>query len=312
MVDDLLDVARITQGIIFLQKKTVDLSNVIAQAVEMVQPLLQEKQHQLSVVSGFQPLCVSGDAARLVQCVSNILTNAAKYTDTGGRIRVELRGESSVALIEVEDNGCGIPEDLLPRIFDLFVQGERSLDRAKGGLGIGLPVVKKLVEMHGGTISARSAGWGKGATFEIRLPRVATPEKNPQHSEWVSISRKRIFIVDDNVDAAETLASLLEMDGHEVRAVTSAKAALEHIESFRPDIALLDIGLPEINGYELLGRLRQKSALQNVRFIAVTGYGRTEDRERIHRAGFESHLIKPVSISALNKAMIGNSNGITG
>jgi CheY-like chemotaxis protein/two-component sensor histidine kinase len=307
MVDDLLDVARITQGHISLRRQPVELSSVVAQGVETTDRLLRDKQHQLSIVSSFRPVYVSGDAARLAQCVSNLVSNAAKYTDNGGRIRVETRAEGSTAMIEVSDNGIGISESLMPRIFELFVQGDQSLDRAQGGLGIGLPVVRRLVEMHGGRISAYSAGVGKGSKFEIRLPRIETPATAGKEIEPANVPSRRIFIVDDNADAAETLASLLEMDGHEVQAVKSSKEAIERIESFKPDIALLDIGLPEIDGYDLLRRLRAIPALRDVRFIAVTGYGRPEDRQRIRQAGFESHLVKPVSMSMLARALIGNT-----
>lgn len=308
MVDDLLDLARITQGIISLQRETVELSSVVTQGIEMVQPLLLEKHHQLSVVSNLRPLYVSGDTARLAQCISNLLTNAAKYTEPGGRIRVETRAEGPFIIIEIEDNGCGISDTLMPRIFDLFVQGDQTLVRAQGGLGIGLPVVKQLVEMHGGTVSARSHGIGTGATFQIRLRQAEPPLFTSQESEPINIPSRRIFIVDDNVDAADSLAALLEMDGHDVQVATSSKAALEKIESFKPDIGLLDIGLPDLNGYELLRRFRTNPALQGVTFIAITGYGRAEDRERIRQAGFEGHLVKPVSISALNNALMINTD----
>jgi CheY-like chemotaxis protein len=253
-------------------------------------------------------LYVFGDAARLAQCVSNLLNNAAKYTDPGGRIRIETREEGPFAIIEVVDNGCGISETLLPRIFDLFVQGDQTLDRAQGGLGIGLQVVRKLVEMQGGEVYAFSAGIGKGATFQIRLPQIERAQIVAQSEEASSIPPKRIFIVDDNQDAAEALAGLLQLEGHEVQVATSPKEALERMEAFRPEVALLDIGLPEMNGYELLRKLQSSPALQKVRFIAVTGYGQSDDRERVRDAGFESHLVKPVSMSALARALIGPSS----
>jgi|SRR5579871_3010857 len=306
MVDDLLDVARITQGRISLERRPVDLSSAVAQSVETVDPLLSEKRHQLSIISGPRPLYVRGDAARLAQCISNLVNNAAKYTDPGGRIRVETRAEGSTAVIEVSDNGCGISEELLPRIFELFVQGDQSLDRARGGLGIGLLVVKRLVEMHGGNITAHSAGADTGATFTIRLPRIEPERSVDAQAEPLAAPPRRIFIVDDNQDAAESLAELLRLDGHEVAAVKSPAEALARIESFKPDAALIDIGLPEINGYQLLKRLRSMPALAGVRFIAVTGYGRAEDRNLIRRAGFDDHLVKPVSLPALTRALIGN------
>jgi signal transduction histidine kinase/ActR/RegA family two-component response regulator len=304
MVDDLLDVARISQGNISLRREIIDLSGVVAQGVETVDPLLIEKRHQLSIEFCFRPLYVSGDADRLAQCVSNLVSNAAKYTDPEGRIRIEVRAEGSFAVVEVADNGCGIPDTLLPRIFELFVQGDQTLDRAQGGLGIGLPVVKKLVEMHGGSVSARSRGPGEGASFEMRLPQVAPATATLPKGARNKVPPRRVFIVDDNADAAESLAALLQLDGHEVQTATSSRDALERMESFKPDVALLDIGLPQMNGYDLQRRLREIPALQAVRFIAVTGYGRPEDRGRIRQAGFEDHLIKPVSIPALNRALL--------
>jgi signal transduction histidine kinase/DNA-binding response OmpR family regulator len=308
MVEDLLEVARITQGRITLQRETIELSVVISQGLETVAPLLREKQHQISIVSSRRPLYVSGDATRLAQCVSNLLSNAAKYTDPGGQIRIETREEGSFAIIEVADNGCGISEMLLPRIFELFVQGDQTLDRAQGGLGIGLPVVKKLVSMHGGEVYAFSAGIGKGATFQIRLPQTEQEQITAEPEEATSILPKRIFIVDDNQDAVEALAGLLQLEGHEVEFATSSKEALKRMEAFKPEVALLDIGLPEMNGYELLRHLRALSALQQVRFIAMTGYGQAEDREKARDAGFESHLVKPVSMPALARALIGPSS----
>jgi len=303
MVDDLLDVARISQGRISLRRQTIDLSSVVARGVETIRPLLLEKHHQLSIEANFRPIYVSGDADRLAQCVSNLVSNAVKYTDPGGRIRIEVRAEGPFAVVEVADNGCGIPDALLPRIFDLFVQGDRTLDRAQGGLGIGLPVVKKLVEMHGGSVTARSRGVGRGASFEFRLSQVTPTPATSTTTAPINTPPRRIFIVDDNVDAAESLATLLQLDGHEVQTAWSSKDAPERMESFKPDIALLDIGLPEMNGYELLRRLREVPVLQTVIFIAITGYGRAEDRERIRQAGFEGHLIKPVSITALNRVL---------
>ncbi len=312
MVDDLLDVARITQGLITLRRQRVELAGVVGQGVETVEPMLRERRHQLAIVSSLRPLYVHGDAARLAQCVSNVVSNAARYTDAGGRIRIEIRAEGADAVIEVADNGCGISPALLPRIFDLFVQGDRTLDRAQGGLGIGLPVVRKLIEMHGGSVRARSPGVGKGATFELRLPQVEAPPAEPEEQRPLEVAPRRIFIVDDNVDAAEALAELLRLDGHQVQTAHSSKEALQRIEAFKPDIALLDIGLPEMNGYELLQRLKTAPALNRLRFIAITGYGQIEDRDRVRAAGFESHLIKPVSMPALAAALSGKADSSEG
>jgi signal transduction histidine kinase/FixJ family two-component response regulator len=306
LVDDLLDVSRITQGRIDLQRETLDLSRVIAQALETVEPLIREKRHRVFITTSYQALYVSGDFVRLAQCFINLLTNAAKYTDVGGQIRIETRAEEGSAVIDVMDSGVGMSPELLPRVFDLFVQSDRTLDRSQGGLGIGLSVVKRLVEMHGGEVGARSAGVGHGSTFEVRLPLVTPTAATHPEAEATKAAPRRVFIVDDNVDAADTLAMLLELEGHEVRAVHNPGDAIEQIESFRPDVALVDIGLPDIDGYELVQRLRQRPAMAAVRFVAVTGYGQLEDRRRVRDAGFDDHLVKPVSMPALVRTLIGS------
>lgn len=302
LVDDLLDVGRITQGRIHLRREPLELGGVIAQAVETVSPLMQEKGHQLTVVSSGEPLYVNGDLTRLVQCVGNVLANAAKYTDQSGKIRVEARGEDSHAVVEVTDNGSGIAPDLLPRVFDLFMQSDRTLDRAQGGLGIGLSIVKRLIEMHHGQVTARSAGLGRGATFEMRLPRITRPQERPEEPV-IKVDAQRILIVDDNADAAQTLALLLASSGHATCVALSSEEALECAESFAPQVALLDIGLPRMNGYELAQRFRGAPKLNAVRLIALTGYGQAEDRERALAAGFDDHLVKPVDLSALDRAL---------
>jgi PAS domain S-box-containing protein len=299
LVDDLLDVARVTRGRIELQRSTLEIDRVVSQALETVEPLLREKQHRISASSSDGPLYVQGDLARLVQCVSNLLTNAVKFTNPGGDIQVQTRLRGDSVCVAVTDNGAGIARELLPRIFDLFVQGQRTLDRAQGGLGIGLPVVKKLMEMHGGRVSAFSAGVGQGATFELCLPRAETPITAATANTTSSAGGSRIFIVDDNPDGANSLSLLLELEGHQTEAVHSSQEALERIEAFHPDYALLDIGLPGIDGYELLQRLQQRPALANATFVAVTGYGQAGDRERIRRAGFHAHLVKPVNLPEL-------------
>ncbi|HJS92447.1 MAG TPA: ATP-binding protein [Steroidobacteraceae bacterium] len=306
LVDDLLDIGRITQGRIHLKRCSLELGSVIAQAIETVEPLLRQKQHQVSIVSSYQPLYVNGDFARLVQCVVNLLTNAAKYTDQEGQIRIVTRAESSWAVIEISDTGVGIAPELLPEIFDLFVQSDRTLDRAQGGLGIGLSVVKRLIEMHGGEVSAQSAGLGHGSSFVIRLPRGARPEAAAR-VESVKSPPRRVLIVDDNVDAANALAMLLSYTGHEAQVAYSGREALARIESFQPDVALLDIGLPEMDGYELASRLRAHPRFAATRLLALTGYGQSEDRARSREAGFEDHLVKPVDLAALERALAGKA-----
>ncbi len=309
LVDDLLDVARITQGRIELRRRPLELAGVIAHAIETVGPLLREKRHAVLSTPSYEPLHVSGDPARLIQCVANILTNAAKYTDAGGEIRIRTWKEGAEAVVTVSDNGAGISSALLPRLFDLFVQSDRTLDRAQGGLGIGLAVVKRLVEMHDGRVSAASPGVGRGATFEIRLPVIDPARNTSTVSTPAKAPRRRVLIVDDNRDAADSLAMLLELDGQEARAVYTAREALEHAASFETDVVLLDIGLPEMDGYEVARRIRALPTGRHVRLVAVTGYGQAEDRQRALAAGFDDHLVKPVEFSALAETLFQAGDG---
>jgi signal transduction histidine kinase/ActR/RegA family two-component response regulator len=299
LVDDLLDVSRITQGRIELQRQPLELSQVITQAMESVEPLIREKRHKVFVASGYGPLYVNGDSARLVQCISNILTNSAKYTDDGGQIRVDVHEEHEWAVIEITDNGVGIPRELLPQIFDLFVQSARSLDRSQGGLGIGLSVVQRLIEMHGGSVSAHSDGPGHGARFEVRLPRTEAPHDKNQREKAPKGPARRILIVDDNEDAANSLALLLRFEGHTVESVYTPEDAIDSARSFAPQIILLDIGLPGMDGYEVARRVR--AAGNTARLVALTGYGQAEDVERALAAGVNSHLVKPVDLQVLRR-----------
>lgn len=299
LVDDLLDVSRITEGRIELRRAPQELAPILAQARESVEPLIREKRHMLLVSSSDEPLYVNGDHARLVQSVANVLTNAAKYTDPGGEIRLELQREDAHATIRVSDTGIGIPRELVPRVFDLFVQGDRSLDRSQGGLGIGLSVVKRLIEMHDGSVSAFSEGPGQGSVFEIRLPLIDAPADAQIDSPARRIEAKRILIVDDNVDAANSLAEMLQIDGHITETVYCGKDALACAFAQPPDVVLLDIGLPDMNGYEVASRIRP--GLSSVQLIALTGYGQSEDIRRAQAAGFHAHVIKPVDFDALQR-----------
>lgn len=309
LVDDLLDVSRITQGRIQLKQEPLDLAAVITQAVENVEPQLLAKRHKLTTTCTYgPPFFVNGDFARLVQCVSNVLTNAVKYTDPGGQISIRTHGDQLNAFIEITDTGSGIAPDLLPRIFDLFVQSQHTLDHSEGGLGIGLALVKRLLQMHHGDVCARSEGVGRGSTFEIRLPRIANAAVIK--SEVPSLERhspRRVLIVDDNVDAATSLALLLNFRNHETCVAHNGVDALDCVQSFRPQVAIIDIGLPGMDGYEVAQRLRANPMLHGLRLIALTGYGQTEDRERVHRAGFDDHLVKPVDLASLELSLEGIS-----
>jgi CheY-like chemotaxis protein/anti-sigma regulatory factor (Ser/Thr protein kinase) len=279
----------------------VDLHSIIAQALESVDPLVKQKKHLLTVSSTPGELYVNGDSARLIQCVTNLLTNAVKYTAEGGEIRVEARGALANATISVSDNGIGIPEDLMPRIFGLFVQSARTLDRSEGGLGIGLSVVERLMQMHGGSVEASSSGPGTGSTFELRLPRIdAAAMSVPKPEPLIRVS-KRILVVDDNVDAANSIADLLRLDDNDVSVVHSAGTALKKFSTFRPDVVLLDIGLPDMDGYQVAKWIRGVN--RSVRIVALTGYGRPEDLLRAKESGFDDHLTKPVDFQSLSRVI---------
>jgi len=304
LVDDLLDVSRITQGRVELQMGPVALVDVVAQAVETVEPLMRERRHHFSMATG-RPLRVSGDQARLVQCVANLLTNAAKYTDPEGLIQLQLEEDVSrqEAVITVTDNGVGIPVELQAHMFDLFVQGDRTLDRSQGGLGIGLSLVRRLIEMHQGTVAVFSEGPGQGARFELRLPLLAGDAVHAPPPGVPRLRPRRILVVDDNEDAAASLAMILTLEGHSVAQVHSGPEALHHLSEQPADVALLDIGLPGMSGYELAQRIRAEPAFAGLRLIALTGYGQQEDQARAHEAGFDQHLVKPADPDSLLRAI---------
>jgi signal transduction histidine kinase len=299
LVDDLLDISRIARGRITLDQRPLELGAVIDQAIESVQPIMQEKSHRVMTVKHHIPLYVRGDLSRLVQSFSNLLHNAAKYTDPGGEIRLAMFDVDDEVLVEVRDNGVGISADLLPHVFDLFVQSERTLDRSQGGLGIGLSVVKRLIGMHGGAVTVASSGPGQGATFTVRLPRIAAPAVDLPLSPAPPTRQRRILVVDDNVDAADSLVMLLQLDGHDVEAAYGGAEAIEAVHRRQPQMVFLDIGLPEMDGYEVARRLRMHEFATPLRLIALTGYGQQEDVERSYAAGFNDHLVKPVSAEAL-------------
>ncbi len=304
LVDDLLDVSRIMRGKIALRKEVVELAAVVMRAVETAQPLIEARAHELSVKVDDGAVPLEGDLVRLAQVVSNLLHNAAKYTEPGGRISLEARREGAEVVLCVRDNGVGIPPEVLPHVFDLFVQADRSMARSQGGLGIGLTVVKRLVELHGGRVEARSEGPGRGSEFIVRLPAAEGPKPAPKPRpapDGQPAARRRALVVDDNADAAESLAVLLRSAGHEVRTAYDGPSALAAARDLRPEVVLLDLGLPGMDGCEVARRLRQLEGLQGALLVALTGYGSEEDRRRSKEAGFDRHLVKPVDPAELRE-----------
>jgi PAS domain S-box-containing protein len=306
LLDDLLDVSRITSGNIELRRETIDLAEVIAQAVQLTTPLIRSRRQQFSIELAPEPLFVNGDSDRLVQIISNLLTNAAKYTPVGGRIRLEVHRLNGEIAISVSDNGTGISPEALPHIFDLFVQADRALDRTDGGLGIGLTIVRRLVDMHGGRIEARSAGLGQGSEFVIGLPAVEAPRSSSPPPVVPSTNPSAgldVLVAEDNADVAQMLTAILEIDGHRVTVVGDGMAAVEVAERDRPDVVLLDIGLPHSSGYEVANRLRESMQQDAPMLVALTGYGRAEDRARALAAGIDHHLVKPVDVAQLRRIL---------
>jgi PAS domain S-box-containing protein len=302
LVDDLLDVSRITRGHIEVVRERVDMAEIAERAVEMVRPQIDARGHQLAIALPDAPLHVVGDPTRLVQVVVNLLDNAAKYTPHPGRIELELRAEGASALVRVRDDGIGIPQEQLPRIFELFAQANPTLERSQGGLGIGLTVVRSLVELHGGSVQASSPGSHRGSEFVVRLPlcasgveRAPTAEPDPRRVP----SALRVLIVEDHADTAEVLGMMLQLAGHTVRAARDGAAALEIARAFRPQLVLCDIGLPGMDGYQVAAALRAHPGFASTRLVALSGYGMEEDRRRSAEAGFDLHLIKPIEPAAL-------------
>jgi signal transduction histidine kinase len=306
LVDDLLDVSRITSGKIALQRRAVNMNTLLTRALEASRPQIDARGHTLSMSAPTEELWVDGDLTRLIQVVCNLLNNAAKYTPYGGAIWLSLQREDHDAVVRVRDNGDGIAPALLPRVFDLFTQGDRTLDRTEGGLGLGLALARRLVEMHKGRIEATSDGPGKGSEFVVRLPllaehahphpRVTPPAERPAQP-------RRVLVVDDNVDSAASMATLLRLKGNDTRVAHNGPAALRAAAEYHPDLVLLDIGLPGMDGYEVAERLRAAENGHEVMLVAMTGYGQDEDRRRTRSAGFDDHLVKPVPITAVEKIL---------
>jgi PAS domain S-box-containing protein len=312
LVDDLLDVSRITRGKVTLQRERLELMSIISRAVETSRPLIDAAHHRRSVSLPPETVRLEGDLTRLAQVISNLLNNAAKYTEEGGRIELSAQQAGHEVLIRVKDNGVGIPGDVLPHIFELFAQADRSLDRAQGGLGIGLTIVKSLVELHGGRVEAHSDGPGQGSEFIVRLPVFAEPPPEPKgppalEGDAAPAHGCRILVVDDNVDSAQSMALLLELEGYEVRMAHDGPETLRLAREFRPRVVLLDIGLPGMNGYEVASVLRKAPGGEHLVLIALTGYGQEEDRQQSKAAGFDHHLTKPVDhdwLSSLIKTSV--------
>jgi PAS domain S-box-containing protein len=305
LVDDLLDVSRVTRGLVTISKNPLDLKSVVYNAVEQVRPFIEAQRHHLLFDLAAETAYVVGDQKRLVQIVTNLLNNAAKYTPEGGEINIRLKVDADMLTLSIEDNGIGIPADLQPRVFDLFTQADRTSDRTQGGLGIGLALVKNLTELHGGKISCFSDGKGKGSQFTVFLPRhlvaqdAALDMRENLLKTVQSNSPLRILVVDDNADAAQMLALYLEALGHHVLIEHSSKRALACAKLKRPDVCILDIGLPEIDGNELARQLRTEKETAHAFLIAVTGYGQEQDKHNAIAAGFNQHLVKPVDVSKL-------------
>jgi signal transduction histidine kinase/ActR/RegA family two-component response regulator len=302
LIEDLLDVSRISRDKITLRKEAVDIAAIVGGAAATVRPLMTDKNHELSLELPPDAIYVLADPTRAEQIVANLLTNAAKYTNSGGRVTVRAQTDHDQAVIQVIDTGIGLPPELLTRVFDLFAQADRTLDRSEGGLGIGLTVARKLAEMHGGDITADSAGLGKGSIFTVRLPLSAHAptdgHRTPRSFERKSVPPQRILVVDDNRDTASSCARLLKSMNHEVQTAYDGLAALETARAFRPSVIFLDIGLPGMNGFEVARTLRGEGFASEV-IVAVSGYGQPEDRERSRQAGFDDHLVKPVHQDSL-------------
>jgi PAS domain S-box-containing protein len=302
LIDDLLDISRIRTGKVELRKARVELSAAVHHVIDLVRPLCEDRGIALSVALPAEPVWLQADVTRLEQILSNLLSNAVKFTEDRGSIALAAERHPHEIVVRVKDTGVGIAADLLPRIFDLFTQGDSSLDRARDGLGIGLTLSRRLAELHGGTIEAHSEGVGRGSEFVVKLPTLletAPPAGEPARAGGSAGRSLRILVVDDSEDTAETMGTLLEMAGHSIQVAHSGPAALEMAASFRPEAILLDIGLPGLDGYQVAQRLREDPALKGVALIAASGYGQEEDLRRSREAGIDHHLVKPIDLREL-------------
>lgn len=307
LIDDLLDVSRVSQGKIMLRKSRVQLADTLEQAVEACRPIVDEYEHDLIVDLGDAPIYVDADVTRLVQIISNLLSNAAKFTPHRGRIWLSTYREDRQAVIDVRDNGIGISADMFDSIFEMFAQASPAMERKIGGLGVGLALVKGLVELHGGSVQVRSAGTDQGSQFIVRLPLAssvrAEEHRKPQNQDECERSHRKILVVDDNCDSAKSLVMMFELWGHETRVAYSGPEGLAIAENFHPELIFLDIGMPSLDGYEVARRIRQQAWGREIKLIAITGWGQEEDRRRSEAAGFDLHLVKPVELSAVKKLL---------
>ncbi|HEY5897618.1 MAG TPA: ATP-binding protein [Burkholderiales bacterium] len=308
LIDDLLDVSRVSRGKIKLAREPVALEAMVQDALEVCRPLIESATHRVTVSLPSEPVRIEGDRTRLVQVLCNLLSNAAKYTAPGGRIAVEARAQGAEVVIAVSDNGVGIPAHMLTKVFDMFTQVDHTLERAQGGLGIGLTLVKRLVELHGGTVEAQSEGTWRGSRFVVRLPRSvrrAPAAMRPPALSPGKVRPYRILVADDNRDAADSLAGMLRLGGHDVRIVYDGREAVQLAESFRPELALLDIGMPRMNGYDAARAIKEKAA-SDLMLVALTGWGQPEDKRRSREAGFDYHFVKPLDPAVLERILTQN------
>jgi CheY-like chemotaxis protein/anti-sigma regulatory factor (Ser/Thr protein kinase) len=291
-----------------LRREPTDLRDTLQRAVEATRLFVEGREHRLRIDTPAEPLCVDGDPVRLEQVLVNLLTNAAKYTEAGGEIQVSARVKGREAVLQVRDTGIGMEPELLPRVFDLFTQADRSHARTHGGLGIGLTLVRRIVEWHGGSVTAESGGVGQGSTFTVRLPLgPSAPSASPAPPAAAEAPRRlRVLVIEDNRDAADTLRDLLEMDGHTVRVAYSGPAGVQAAREFGADVILCDIGLPGMDGYEVARELYSSGVTRDARLIAITGFGQPEDRRRTAEAGFHAHVTKPADPEELQQLIAGN------
>jgi CheY-like chemotaxis protein/two-component sensor histidine kinase len=309
LIDDLLDVSRITQGRLELRREKLDLATALRTAVETSRPLIESRRHTLHVTAQPDAFFVDADAARVAQVFANLLNNSAKYSPSGSSITVQVAREGPFAAVTIADNGVGIPHAMLARVFEMFERVDREPDVAQDGLGIGLTLVRRLVELHAGTVTAQSDGLNRGSTFVVRLPlwqASSAPEEVPLPIVELkdNASRRKILVVDDNRDSAMSLSLLLELDGHDVRRAYDGLEALEIAEDFRPEITLLDIGMPKLDGYGAARELRQREWAKEALLVALTGWGQQEDKRLAREAGFDHHMVKPVDPEALRRLLV--------